>query len=272
MRKLLATFLLFVVAYFNSSVARAGLVVTYTGDAQYAAAFTNAAIIWGDLLPTYQNGIVTQRFGQSSYSFNQQVTDIFIDATVEFIDGVGNVLGSAGPTATIGDQAGFRLATDGVMRFDSADIANLDASGRLEAVILHEMAHVMGFGTLWTQNDVYLNNSGEFTGANATLAWQRDFGQDGTPDVELEGGDGTRNGHWNENVNGGGLTGIRDSLGRDMRDELMTGWLNPNSFISDMTLQSFVDIGFQTQAIPEPTSLVFLLGSVTTFFLRRRSR
>jgi hypothetical protein len=130
------------------------------------------------------------------------------------------------------------------------------------------MGHVMGFGTQWLNNNVYITGSGEYTGANATSFWQSEFGQSGTPDVELEGGLGTANAHWNENFQGNGLTGITDAFGRDMRDELMTGWANPNSFISDMTVASFVDIGFT--AVPEPTPLIVLMFTGTCLATRRR--
>ncbi len=129
-----------------------------------------------------------------------------------------------------------------------------------------------GFWTMWELNNVYADGSGEFTGANATAAWQTEFGQSGRPVVELEGGDGTANGHWNENNNGSGLTGIMDGLGRDMRDELMTGWLNPNSFISNMTVASFRDIGFTATAIPEPSSMVFVSVAATFAVARVRRR
>jgi hypothetical protein len=161
------------------------------------------------------------------------------------------------------------------MTFDSADVANLFAGGAWQNVILHEMAHVLGFGTLWTNNGVYVNGSGEFLGAIAASYWNSEFGQAGTPDVELGGGSGTANGHWNEVDGGGALTGIVDSLGRDMRNELMTGWLDSNAFISDMTIASFQDIGFMgLNAAPEPGSLLLASTAVSIFgFAKlRRSR
>lgn len=213
------------------------------------------------------------RTSGSSYANGQTVSTVFITANVSPIDGVGNVLGSAGPKELVQDASNFILATDGTMTFDSADVDGLFSGGQWEPVILHEMAHVLGFGSLWTNNGVYVTGSGEFTGANATQAWQTEFGQAGTPDVELGGGSGTANGHWNEG-DGGGLTGIKDSLNRDMRDELMTGWLNPNPFISNMTVASFRDIGFTTiTAVPEPSSMILVcLGMGGVVGLSHRMR
>ncbi|WP_234952320.1 leishmanolysin-related zinc metalloendopeptidase [Rhodopirellula baltica] len=207
---------------------------------------------------------------------NSQLTTVSINASVVPIDMAGGILGQAGYTAFAFDQSGFKLATNGTMEFDSADFVSLTAAQR-EALVLHEMAHVLGFGTLWTDNGVYLNESGEFTGANATAAWQSEFGQNGTPDVELAGGPGTANGHWNEFDNGAGLTGITDGLGRDMTFELMTGWLNvgpEDPFISELTLASFRDIGFTTAnatAVPEPgTGGVLVAGLAVGMGWRRR--
>lgn len=249
-----------------------GIVVNYSGPAQFSAAFTAAESIWESHLTGYQGGVVDSLFfGASSYSPGQLVTDVIINAEVVGIDGVGGILGQAGPTAAVTDNAGFRIATNGIMQFDSADVQNLVTAGTWEDVILHEMGHVLGLGTLWTQNGVYVTDSGEYTGARATAQWQSEFGQTGTPDVELAGGAGTRNAHWNENDGGAGLTGITDTQGRDMRDELMTGWLNGNTFISRMTIESFADIGFTVSAVPEPSSLTVLLSS-SLFFVRRRHR
>lgn len=254
---------------FSPAFASFVITLNYTGDAQFASSFSAAKATWESKLSGYQNGVVVSTSAGSSYTVGQTIDQLFINASVVNIDGVGDILGSAGPTARARDQLGFTLATNGTMNFDAADVANLLAQGRLEAVILHEMAHVMGFGTLWEENGLYTAGSGEFLGANATLAWQRDYGQTGTPDVELGGGSGTANGHWNEVNNGAGPTGIVDALGRDMRDEIMTGWLNGNAYISDMTVQSFVDIGFRVTAVPEPNSLA-LLGLTTGFLLLRR--
>ena len=272
------TFLITAIFFGLLGRANAGFVlsINYTGPGQYAPAFNSAKGTLENLLVDYQNGLVVSRSSGSSYTVGQQVSQVFINATVTAIDGVGGILGQAGPTETVTDVLSFTLATDGIMRFDSADVEGLFSSGRLEPVILHEMAHVLGFGTLWTANGVYINGTGEFTGVRATAAWMSEFGQVGTPDVELGGGAGTANGHWNEVDGGGGLTGIRDTAGRDMRDELMTGWLNPNPFISNMTVQSFVDIGFTgVTAVPEPGSLALLflgIGAVGGVRLRSRMR
>lgn len=221
------------------------------------ALFTTAANTWMGLLPSYRPGVT--------------LSQLTISANAAFIDGVGGILGSAGPGDVV-FQGGFHLASNGSMDFDSADIANLESSGRLLSVILHEIAHVMGFGTLWTDNGVYVNGSGAYTGANALAAYRTEFNQQAALSipVELEGGVGTANGHWDEVAGGAGPTGRVSSFG-DMQFELMTGWLNTPYFISNTTIQSFVDIGFSTTAVPEPASLAsFASGALLIFWLRRR--
>ncbi len=217
--------------------------IDYTGDASYAGFFDLAETYWEQTL--------------HSYSTTGTLTGILITADVVSIDGEGGILGQAGPTWGMWQQ-GYVYATDGIMQFDSDDISSI--VDILEDVILHEMAHVIGFGTLWEHNGVYTDGSGEYTGSFALAAYQSEFNQPGATfvPVELGGGAGTADGHWNE-VNGGvPLTGIVDSNGQDMRDELMTGWIGGPTFVSNTTMMSFRDIGYTVVPIP---SAILLLGS-----------
>jgi hypothetical protein len=202
------------------------------------------------------------------------LTGITIAASGADLGGPGGTLGSAGPTS-FSNQGGFRYATAGSMRFDIADLPNMEANGTLLSVILHEMGHVMGFGTLWTSNNLYVNDSGQYTGASALAMWRTEFNQ---PDatfvpVELGGGGGTANSHWNENNGGGGLTGIVDGQGNDMRFELMTGWISSPTFVSNTTIQQFHDLGYTVVPVPEPVSVlaVAAAGLLARRLARRRS-
>ena len=251
--------------------------VDYSGNAAFQQTFEDAADVWESKLSGYQNGTAVNRSAGSSYQIGDTVETLFITAQVDSIDGPGGTLGFAGPDELVLDAQGFLLATDGGMTFDADDFASGPTAAFFD-VVLHEMAHVMGFGTLWGSNGVYTNGSGEYGGVNANALWAAEFGQSGTSDVELSGGSGTANGHWNENFQGNGLTGIvgvdpaRASFGRDMRDELMTGWLNPNPFISDMTVASFVDIGFVATPIPSPSAVFGTVVGLAAITLRRRTR
>jgi hypothetical protein len=259
-----ASFLLF--AGLAAVGAPFNIVVNFIGGLSptQQAVFTTAANTWTALLPEYQPGI--------------NIPSLTISAQGTAIDGVGNVLGSAGPDLlNVTNQGGFWLATTGSMQFDTADLANLEANNTLLPVVLHEMAHVMGFGTLWRLNNVYapVLNPGQFTGANAIAAYQTEFNQPGSlfVPVELGGGPGTADGHWDEVDFGAGPTGIISAQG-DKQFELMTGWLNTPYFISNTTIASFVDIGFQSApvAVPEPgTIALFGAGLLFVALSRRRS-
>jgi hypothetical protein len=121
------------------------------------------------------------------------------------------------------------------MQFDSADMAMMEHNGSLLKVVVHEMAHVLGIGTLWdmmgllsgtsTNNPVYI-------GANATAAYNQIFGLNSTSvPVENTGGPGTRLGHWRESI---------------FTNEVMTGWVNSGAMpISRITIGSMADMGYQ---------------------------
>jgi Leishmanolysin/Bacterial pre-peptidase C-terminal domain len=160
------------------------------------------------------------------------VDDLLIDARGKYIDGTGNVLGQAGPDAL---RAGSSLPYHGVMEFDTADLASMQSNGTLLGVIEHEMGHVLGFGTIWSNKGLLVGASTSnprFVGAQATAAYNSIFGTaaTGVP-VENTGGSGTRNSHWRESIFG---------------TELMTGWIGPGSNmpISRITVGSLADLGY----------------------------
>jgi hypothetical protein len=177
-----------------------------------------AQIIVGDLPDVVVNGI--------------SVDDIVIDASAPTIDGRGGILGQAGPTAI---RTGSNLPARGVMQFDSADLVALEASGDLLPVILHEMGHVIGIGTIWQNLNLVQTVGSEirFTGANAVAEYNAIFGTTGNfVPVETDGGPGTAGGHWDEAV---------------FNNELMTGFLNGGvqNPISRVTVGALRDMGYQ---------------------------
>jgi leishmanolysin len=159
------------------------------------------------------------------------IDDILIEAQGQNIDGPGKILGQAGPTRI---RPGTFLPAKGKMVFDTADLAQMEQRGTLVDVITHEMGHVLGIGTIWKQKNL-IDGSGTntptFRGANA----QREFGilsgTGPTPvPVENNGGPGTAEGHWEEDV---------------FRNELMSGFISaPNNPLSRMTAASLQDLGY----------------------------
>jgi trimeric autotransporter adhesin len=160
------------------------------------------------------------------------VDDVRIEAAGTDIDGPGGILGGASPQYK---RSGSSLPINGVMEFDTADLGTLEASGQLTQVIVHEMAHVLGLGTIWTDRGL-LTGAGSsnpiFTGANATAQY-RLYANNATltsVPVMNTGGVGTADSHW------------RDSI---FNNELMTGFLNTGfNPLSRITAASMQDIGY----------------------------
>lgn len=214
---------------------------------------TSQQAIFGDAETFWENAI-------TGYQSTAAHGPLMINAAGTFIDGLGGILAYAGPRfGQIAD--GFTTAIQGTMTFDSGDLEALETSGTLLDVILHEMAHVIGFGTLWNTDSiggafagtqsVYVDDTGQYTGANALAAYQAEFDPTATfVPVELDGGRGTANGHWDETWAGG-------------TQELLTGYLDAPTFISDTTIASFADIGYTVDLtandfvtpVPLPSSL-----------------
>ena len=65
---------------------------------------------------------------------------------VTAIDGAGSILGSAGPCIL---RNSTYLPIVASMKFDSVDMSMMVARGTLNGVVLHEMMHTLGFGTIW---------------------------------------------------------------------------------------------------------------------------
>jgi hypothetical protein len=204
-----------------------------TLTAPQLAAFDAAAARWSQVirtgLPDVAINAPANLCGTDAPAFAGTVDDVLIDASVVAIDGPGGTLGLAGPCLT---RSGGGLPALGAMQFDSADVAALQASGQLQAVILHEMGHVLGIGTLWGS---LLSGAGtaatSFTGLTARGSWNAIIGGS-TPSVPVEntGGPGTADSHWRESVFG---------------NELMTGFLNTGSNpLSAVTIGSLADLGY----------------------------
>ena len=174
-----------------------------------------------------------------SPALDMEVDDLLIFATVEPIDGPGGILGGAGFCSA---RATGSLPVVGRMRFDAADIAPIEAYGLFAPLIMHEMGHVLGIGTLWNPFGLLNNPSSPgspkdtwFSGPNAVIGFNNIGGGVYTGGqkvpVENTGQVGTMNVHWRESV---------------MANELMTGYLNLGSVpLSELTVRSLADLGYQ---------------------------
>jgi hypothetical protein len=165
--------------------------------------------------------------------------DITISAELSNIDGVGGVLGQAGPT--VWRTANF-LPAAGTMQFDIADAQTYLDSGNWLVIVFHEMMHTLGFGTMWDQMGLLSGSvaGGDlvFTGENANAAYLAEFAALAAADgfaygvpVETDGGSGTAGGHWDETT---------------FVNEVMTGYIDPTNFLSTMTVAALEDMGYDT--------------------------
>ncbi len=195
---------------------------SFTPDQQEV--FEDAASRWEEIITGNVPDVVVPGFGF--------VDDIAIDASALFIDGPGGILGQAGPTVV---RSGSFLPARGIMQFDSADLEFLEDSGLFEDVILHEMAHVIGFGTIWDEKDLLIgagSSDPRFVGEGATEEYNNIFGvsESGVP-VEAEFGPGTALSHWDEDLFG---------------NELMTGFINfGENPLSRITAASMGDLDYE---------------------------
>jgi len=224
---------------YNIEVRFVGGLNTAQKNAFKAAADRWSKVIVGDLPSVMIDGDV--------------IDDLLIMAQGVDIDGPGGILGQAGPTHLRPASAGVNafLPAKGLMSFDTADLAQMQADGTLLDVITHEMGHVIGIGTIWENKKLLLgagSNNPTFKGAGA----KHEFGvlKGGGPakvPVENTGGPGTRDGHW------------RDSV---FRNELMTSFISgPGNPLSKMTVASLHDLGYTVNLdAAEPYALPNLMA------------
>ena len=187
-------------------------------------------MVVGDL-PSVQNGTI-DRQGGCINALPANVDDLHICGRDRGIDGQGGTLGSAGPLYLRTDPTTGKITTvTGDMNFDTADIPNQVARGNFEIIVLHEMGHVVGIGTLWNDNNLVDGNR-NYLGTNAINVWKNDWGcdVDATPPVEKDLGVGSDGAHWDEKC---------------LDRKIITGALNNPAPISTLTIASLEDIGYE---------------------------
>jgi PKD repeat protein len=209
-------------------------------DAGRQAVFQQAANRWAEIITGDLPDIVVtdqdvKDFCGSEFSYAGNVDDVLIFATIEEIDGPGNVVGQAGACAT---RVGSGTPVLGKMRFDSADVANMEVNGWFLDVILHEMGHVLSInGNSWFNAGYLTFNAAtclssdvvEFTGPKTVAEWVA-LGGAGNVPVENNGIAGTACSHWDEETFG---------------NELMTGYIVLDAPLSRLTIASLDDLDYE---------------------------
>jgi leishmanolysin/Big-like domain-containing protein len=191
------------------------------GDLPNLLSFTAAAGTCGDNSPAIQP---------------RPVDDVLILVTLQSIDGAGNVLGGSAPCFI---RTTGKLPVLSLMQLDTDDLDQLQTAGLLQTVILHEMGHALGYGTVWTNLNLLADPSlsggtdPHFTGGQATAAFNAVGGASYVGlkvPVENTGGAGTADAHWRESVFG---------------NELMTGFVDQGGNpLSRVTVGSMGDLGY----------------------------
>ena len=199
-----------------------------------------AALIPGKLDPVLVN-LVAGACGSNSPAINQEVDDLLVLVSLEFIDGTFGTLGSAGVCSA---RISNGLPIVARLTLDTDDVGRFEGTGSLVDLILHELGHALGFGTLWASKGLLQNPSlpvgkgadTHFDGLGAVTAFDAIGGNAYTggqkvPVENQEGGPGNQDSHWRLVV---------------FTNELMTGFLttgaNPLSRVTVASLGG--DLGY----------------------------
>ena len=152
------------------------------------------------------------------------IDDITITAELGNIDGLYGILGQAGPTSV---RTSNSLPATASMQFDIVDVNAMGLSV-FTSVVLHEMSHSLGFGSIWSRLGLVTN--GLYTGESAVSEYHLMGGTLSGIPVEQDGGSGTAGSHWDEETFG---------------NELMTGYINDgDNYFTSMSAASFRDLGY----------------------------
>ena len=248
--------------------------------ASQRAAFESAANRWASIITTdiadidfSVRPILADACAEGQPLVNDIVDDVRIYIKIERIDGPGGTVANAGPCVTRGLSM---LPVLGSMRFDSEDLANLEDTGVLVNIVIHEMGHVLGIGTIWPLFKLLVNPSvpsnanadTHFAGPLAITAFDDAGGTTYTGGakvpVENTGEEGSADGHWRESV---------------LAEEIMTPFfvLGLPQPLSAITVESLADVGYRidiSQAdafrkvftspapAPDPRSVIDLRGDI----------
>ena len=191
-----------------------------------------------------ESPVPTGGCGAGSPAIGDVVDDLRLFVTIDSIDGAGSILGQSTPchvrVIPFLDNRVTSVITGRIL-LDEADVANLESQGTLEATVVHEIAHVLGFGTIWDDHGLLIspsvggsaNADTHFTGPLAIAAFNAAGGDGYTGGARVpvhSGGErGVADGHWRLSVFG---------------NELLTPFISRDgSVLSAITIESFFDLG-----------------------------
>ena len=194
--------------------------------------FTQAAAKWKNVIKGDLSDVApgSNKPTYSGCNYPALIDDVYVCARIAKDDGKGGTLAYAGPDRLRGGIRG--LPYSGFISFDQDDVQTLKDNGTFQNVIEHEMGHILGIGSIWS--DWGITGSGSscpYLGTHANNEYKALTGCARIP-TELDGGSGTKCVHFDETC---------------LNNELMTGFINfntPNP-LSRMTVGALDDLGYE---------------------------
>lgn len=216
--------------------------LTFLGDgwteAFYVQAVAMAELICDFITEDIADYTLTYRQGRNIVS--DFIDDIEINLTLTNIDGTGGILGQAGPEYWRPTQEDYHLILEGSIELDVADAQSFLNQGLFDDILFHEMLHVIGLGTLWSDKQV--TSGYTYTGTEGTDAYRLSGFTGTNPLIEDDGGGGTAGGHWEEGSDRTWMTLLNYPEG----SEIMTGYIDTENWLSWVTIASLEDLGYGT--------------------------
>eukprot|EP00180_Rhodochaete_pulchella_P000283 Plantae.Rhodophyta-Rhodochaete_pulchella.ctg120.p1 GENE.Plantae.Rhodophyta-Rhodochaete_pulchella.ctg120~~Plantae.Rhodophyta-Rhodochaete_pulchella.ctg120.p1 ORF type:complete len:577 (-),score=95.18 Plantae.Rhodophyta-Rhodochaete_pulchella.ctg120:300-2030(-) len=173
---------------------------------------------------------------------DREIDDLALQVSFADIDGAGGSIANAIYSGLRGPSDNL-LPYFGVVQIDRQNYEDARAMGvrtgsAYTEVLVHEIAHAMGFEDRFWKNVGLISSSGDYTGIHALREFKALLVDSGMSDevsavpLQKDGGEGTASNHWEE---------------ESLDVELMTGYINAKSGdnrLSKITIGAMDDIGY----------------------------
>ena len=206
-----------------------------TIDSTLGSAIVAAANEWSSQITGYLSEAFAYHYATTGYVSGYEAGfDLFVRVTS--IDGSKKVLAQAAglDPYTDGD---YVMPSLGLIEIDAADIAFMNDQSILEDVLLHEIAHALGFSSYYWEANGLLGGDFDYDGAYGLAAYQEEYGLGASfVPIEDSGGAGTASSHWDE--------ALFANYGAGNNPELMTGTVAAVNTLSQTSIFSLQDLGY----------------------------